>query len=239
MKSFLPGLADAVFPPRCMACGAVLSEKGRPFCIPCFSQIKFIRSPLCDYCGRPFPEGEEKDHLCGDCLVSAPAFLAARALGQYERALMDVIHRFKYGGKVSLGERLGTMMAEYAYPSFLISDYSLVMPVPLHPRRLRQRGFNQALILAREISRRFSLDLDFSSLRRSVFTAPQVGLGRDMRELNIKGAFSVAAPARIKGAKILLVDDVYTTGSTVHECARLLMKNKAERVAVLTLARAF
>jgi ComF family protein len=159
-------------------------------------------------------------------------------LGQYENVLMDVIHRFKYGGKISLGERLGELMAKFTYPAFDLADYSLIMPVPLHPRRLRQRGFNQAVILAGGISRRFPIVLDFLSLKRIVFTEPQVGLGKDMRERNIRGAFSVADKGRIKGERIILVDDVYTTGSTVKECARILMKNKAEKVAVLTLARA-
>jgi len=221
-----------------MACGTVLREKNKSFCPDCFSQIEFIRSPLCSLCGQPFSEPGESDHMCGICLLAAPPFAVARALGQYERVLMDVIHRFKYGGKMSLGERLGEFMADCSYPSLAIADYSLIMPVPLHPRRLRQRGFNQAMILAREIARRFSLGLDFLSLRRVVFTEPQVGLGKDMREQNIRGAFHVADAGRIKGENIILVDDVYTTGSTVKECARILMKSKAEKVAVLTLARA-
>jgi len=238
LRSVLRCLADVVFPPQCVACGTVLRETKLSFCPDCFAQIEFIRSPLCSLCGQPFSEAGESDHICGACLQAAPAFFVARALGQYERVLMDVIHRFKYGGKVSLGERLGGFMADFSYPSLAIADYSLIMPVPLHPRRLKQRGFNQAMILAREISRRFSRQLDFLSLRRIVFTEPQVGLGKDMRELNIRGAFQVADAGRIKGEKIILVDDVYTTGSTVKECARILMQNKAEQVAVLTLARA-
>jgi ComF family protein len=221
-----------------MACGTVLREKKSSFCPDCFSQIEFIGSPLCVLCGQPFSEPGESDHMCGACLLARPPFSIARALGEYERVLMDVIHRFKYGGKISLGERLGEFMADLSYPSLAIADYSVIMPVPLHPRRLRQRGFNQAMILAREISRRFSLRLDFLSLQRIVFTEPQVGLGKDMRERNIRGAFHVADAGRIKGEKIILVDDVYTTGSTAKECARILMKNKAEKVAVLTLARA-
>lgn len=238
MRSVLSCLADVVFPPQCMACGTVLREKKLSFCPDCFSQIEFIRSPLCSLCGQPFSEPGESDHICGACLLATPAFSVARALGQYERVLMDVIHRFKYGRKISLGERLGEFMADHSYPSLAMADYSLIMPVPLHPRKLRQRGFNQAMILAREISRRFSLNLDFLSLQRNVFTEPQVGLGKDMRESNIREAFQVADAGRINGEKIILVDDVYTTGSTVKECARILMKNKAEKVAVLTLARA-
>jgi ComF family protein len=238
LQSVLKCLADLVFPPQCMACGTVLRENKLSFCQDCFSQIGFIYSPLCSLCGQPFSEPGVSDHMCGACLLAAPAFSVARALGQYERVLMDVIHRFKYGGKTSLGERLGKFMADFSYPSLAITDYSLIMPVPLHPRRLKQRGFNQAVILAREISRRFSVHLDFVSLQRIVFTEPQVGLGKDMRERNIRGAFRVADAGRIRDEKIILVDDVYTTGSTVKECARILMKSKAEKVAVLTLARA-
>ena len=112
------------------------------------------------------------------------------------------------------------------------------MPVPLHARRLRERGFNQSMILAEEISRHFSINLDFLSLRRVVRTESQASLSREMREQNIKGAFSVADAEKINGEKIILVDDVYTTGSTVKECACILLKNKAAEVAVLTLARA-
>ena len=238
MKNILKGIADVVFPPRCMACGAVLIEEGIYFCPDCFARIKFIRSPLCPRCGVPFAETGEQDHICGACLLSDPAFSAARALGRYETALMDVIHKFKYGGKTAVGEKLGKLMAEFPYPAFNIMDYSLIMPVPLHPRKLRQRGFNQSAILAREISRRFSIALDFSSLKRVVFTDSQSSLGKEKRAINVKAAFAVADPEKITGQKIILVDDVLTTGSTAKECARALLKHKAEQVAVLTLARA-
>jgi len=238
LKHALECLAHVIFPPRCVACGTALPEKRSSFCSDCVARIEFINSPLCPLCGQPFSEPGTGDHLCGDCLLSIPPFSAARALGKYERVLMEVIHHFKYGGKTSLGEVLGGMMAEYSYPSFSIGDYSLIIPVPLHHRRLRQRGFNQALILAREISRRWRVDIDFLSLKRKVFTEPQVGLGRELREHNIKGAFAVADQGRIVNEKIVLVDDVYTTGSTVKECARVLMKCQAKEVAVLTLARA-
>jgi len=238
VNSFLAGLTDALFPPRCMACGAVLSEEKQSFCSDCFLEIKFIQSPLCPCCGQPFAEPEDKDHLCGDCLLSRPPFSTARALGRYEMALMNVIHKFKYGGKIASGVRLGKLMAEFSYGAFNIADYSLIMPVPLHTRRLRERGFNQSMILAEEISRHFSINLDFLSLRRVVCTESQASLSKEMRERNIKGAFSVAHAEKINGEKIILVDDVYTTGSTVKECARILLKNKAAEVAVLTLARA-
>jgi ComF family protein len=176
--------------------------------------------------------------MCGDCITSQPAFSVARAVGSYETTLLEAIHRFKYNGKISIGEALGKFMAEFKYSDFNIADYSVIMPVPLHPKKLRARGFNQSLVLAREISKYFSLPLDFLILKRHIRTEPQINLGKKERESNVRGAFSVTNPHKIQGQKIILVDDVYTSGSTVKECARILMKNKADKIAVLTLARA-
>jgi ComF family protein len=238
LKRFIQGLSDLVFPPRCMACGVLLAGPGgESFCSPCYSLIRFVAAPLCPCCGIPLT-GAGADHLCGDCLVSRPPYTIARAVARYEAVLLDVIHIFKYKGKITTGEVLGKIMADHAYPDFSIADYSLIIPVPLHPKRLRERGFNQAVILAREISNRFSIPLDFLTLRRHVFTEPQVNLGKDRRTANVRGAFVVKDGKKIQGQKIILVDDVYTTGSTVKECAGALMKHGAQEVAVLTLARA-
>ena len=130
------------------------------------------------------------------------------------------------------------MMADHAYSGFTIADYSLIVPVPLHPKRLRERGFNQALILAREVSKRFSLPLEFLALERHKFTEPQVHLSKEQRLENVRGAFAVRKNKRIEGQRVILVDDVYTTGSTIKECAGTLMRSGAADVAVLTLARA-
>lgn len=162
----------------------------------------------------------------------------ARALGKYEETLLDVIHLFKYHEKISVGEALGRMMAKTSYDSLAIGDYSLIIPVPLHPKRLRERGFNQSLILARQISKMFSIPLDFITLRRKIRTEAQVNLSRQKRAANVRGAFEVTDRNGIEGKKILLIDDVYTTGSTAKECSEILMKNGAEEVAVLALARA-
>lgn len=118
-----------------------------------------------------------------------------------------------------------------------MADYSLIIPVPLHSKRLRERGFNQSLILAREISKKFLIPLDFLTLRRHMYTDAQINLGRKDREANVKGVFSVRDSEKIQGQRIILVDDVYTSGSTARECTRILMRNNAESVAILTLAR--
>jgi ComF family protein len=129
-------------------------------------------------------------------------------------------------------------MADHDYPSFRIDDYSLIVPVPLHPRRLRQRGFNQSVILAREIARRHGIAMEFRALRRIVDTESQAGLKKEERRSNIRKAFGMSDPDRVSGKQVLLVDDVYTTGSTLGECARTLLKGGAESVGALTLARA-
>jgi len=239
LKRILAGLSDIIFPPRCLTCDTVLERHEElPFCPACFAKIHFIDSSLCPCCGIPFSGADGGSHLCGDCIAAKPSFTSARAVGRYQDTLLEAIHRFKYNGKISIGETLGRMMAEYPYTEFNISDYSLIMPVPLHPKRLRERGFNQSVILAREISRSFRITLDFMTLRRHTYTEPQVSLGKNDRAVNVRGAFSVHDPDRVAGRKIIIVDDVYTSGSTVKECARVLMKNKAAKVAVLTLARA-
>ena len=239
MKEILTGIADLIFPPRCITCGVVLKEHGPlPFCPPCTAGIHFIRSPLCPRCGIPFPVTEGEDHLCGECLVTRRPYAVARAVGLYEETLLTAIHLFKYRGRIGIGKVLGKIMADFAGGIWDMNVFSVIMPVPLHRKRLRERGFNQAVILAREIAKRFSLPLDFLTLKRAVFTAPQVGLGREERSVNVRGAFAVRKPERMAGKRILLVDDVYTTGSTLTECARTLLKAEADSVAVLTLAKA-
>ncbi|MEA2014539.1 MAG: ComF family protein [Thermodesulfobacteriota bacterium] len=238
-KKMVSGLADLLFPPECPTCGAILNiHSEHPFCPECLSSINFIRSPLCTSCGVPFPDTTGTDHLCQDCIVSRPSFSIARAMASYNTILLNAIHLFKYRGNVPVGEALGKMMAHTRYDSLEIGRYSLILPVPLHPNRLKERGFNQSLVLARQISDLFPIPVDFLALRRSVRTEAQVNLSRQQRMANVRGAFEVSDHDRIYDRRILLIDDVYTTGSTVKECSEILMKAGAAEVAVLTLARA-
>ncbi len=239
MKTTLRGLADVLFPVTCVVCDAFPDEE-LPFalCRSCFSEIRFIGSPLCPCCGLPYPDESAIDHPCGDCLSGKQYFNAVRSLGVYENALLKAIQRFKYQGNLPAGETLGALMASHAYPAFEIDDYDVIMPVPLHLERLRERGFNQSLILARAVAQAASKELDFRTLRRSVRTAPQTGLKKEDRAANVRGAFELVDKDRVHGKKVLIIDDVYTTGSTVRECSRILMKGGAAATGVLTLARA-
>jgi len=240
LKEIMTGIADVIFPPRCITCGEILHDHGTlPFCLQCTAGIRYIRSPLCPRCGIPFTTPEKEDRLCGECLVTQRPFALARAVGLYEDTLLEAIHLFKYRGRIGIGNVLGSIMADFAGGIWDMKVFSAIMPVPLHRKRLRERGFNQAVILARKIAKRFDLPLDFVTIRREVLTKPQVGLGHEERSVNVRGAFTVRKPERTAGKRILLVDDVYTTGSTLAECARTLLDTGADSVAVLTLARAF
>jgi ComF family protein len=128
-------------------------------------------------------------------------------------------------------------MADFSFPDLEFRDYSLIIPVPLHIKKLRKRGFNQSIILANSLGKKWQIPINFSLLKRSKFTLTQTGLDKKERERNIKGAFEVKDKTKIAGRNIILIDDVYTTGATLNECAKKLIKAGAQKVAVLTLAR--
>jgi ComF family protein len=171
-------------------------------------------------------------------LRKRPFYEAAAAPYLYEGSLMTAIHHYKYGPKSSLASSLGPLLARFAEGWIKNSDGLLTMPVPLHPKRLRERGFNQSLLLARHVAGRLQSELDFLSLRRVRYTLPQTGLGKDERRKNVRGAFELREPEMVKGKTILLVDDVSTTGNTLNECARVLKKAGCKKVLCLVLARA-
>ena len=233
-------LVDFFFPPRCPFCGENRGDEktSAGVCFSCFSQIRKTAHPRCPRCGVGFTSDSGDDHLCSDCLAGDGYFTKARALAHYEGIMPGIISRYKYQGESRLAKPLGDLLAGYEEPDFSFRDYLLLVPVPLHSRRLRRRGFNQALLLARRISRRYSLPLDFTALRRIRATTPQTELSASERRKNIRGAFAVFQEQVVTEKAILLIDDVFTTGATVEECAKVLLKAGANRVDVLTLARA-
>ena len=238
LNGALRNITDVIFPPRCLGCVEILPQQYlQTFCPACKEKIKFITGSLCPICGMAFFDSPAPDHLCGNCLESKPYFSLARAVAIYETLILDAIHQFKYGRNISTGSALASFMAEFCFPNFDFTDYSLILPVPLHIRRLRERGFNQALILAKAIEKKYQIPVNFSLLKRRKFTLTQTGLDKKEREKNIRGAFAVTGNAKIEGKNIILIDDVYTTGATINQCAKTLIKAGANKVAVLTLAR--
>ena len=238
-------LVDWLYPPRCRACGArIHGRDAEYFCAGCWPHIELISHPLCHLCGRPFPDAGGDDHTCGACLARSPQFVSARAWACYpreeieEHPLRQVVQKFKYGRRISLGKPLGRLMAWGCQEFLSACPVDLIIPVPLHAKRLRWRGFNQSVLLARQISRVYKIPMDPFVLRRDHETAPQTQLAEDERRRNVRGAFLVHPERSVDGKNILLVDDVYTSGATVNECSRILKRSGAKQVFVVTLARA-
>ncbi|HEX2931516.1 MAG TPA: ComF family protein [Candidatus Binatia bacterium] len=238
-------LVDWLYPPRCRACaGRIHGRDAEYFCSLCWKQIQPIAHPLCTLCGRPFPDAGGEDHACGVCLKREPHFVTARAWACYpreeleEHPLRQVVQKFKYGRKVSLGKPLGRLMARGCQEFIAAWPIDLILPVPLHRKRLRWRGFNQAALLARQIARAYQIPIDVFLLERRRETATQTQLSEEERRRNVRGAFALNAHRSVTGLKVLLIDDVYTSGATANECSRTLLKAGAEQVYVLTLARA-
>jgi len=236
---FLRTLLDTIFPPLCHVCRSFLADPTEiHLCAGCREKIIPLRSPLCPVCGVPFATENGIDHPCGQCLTTIRPYIAARAATHFEGPVQELIHRLKYGKKSHLSRPLGLLTAA-ALGNFLAEIAADgIVPVPLHRKRLRQRGFNQSQLIGRVLAKKWHIPLMAHNLRRIRWTEPQTGLSAAERETNIRGAFAVEAPDRFKGKRLLLVDDVYTTGSTVAECAKTLCRSGAQGVMVITVARA-
>jgi ComF family protein len=229
---------DLLFPPLCHSCRAFIPNAGRiHICTDCLATSRSLDSPFCTVCGVPFRTEGGLDHLCGDCLSKPPAFAAARAAVVYEGAVRELIHRFKYSGRVQARRPLGLLLAERL--AGFVHDVApdLILPVPLHPKRLRRRGFNQAVLLGELVSREWGVPMARRVIRRVRWTEPQITLAAGDRAANVRGAFAVADPDIVRGKRILLIDDVMTTGSTLSECARMLGKAGAAAVFAAVVAR--
>jgi len=184
----------------------------------------------------PYPADEGHDHLCQACLLEPPPFLKVETVGLYEGRLRQAVHRFKYRGEFSLDRSLGHLLASVLESSDADFRPDLLIPVPLHLNRLRERGYNQSLLLARVLGRRWRIPVCSRLLVRVLPTPPQQGLRAAERRRNIKGAFRVNAS--LKGEKVLLIDDVMTTGATARECSGTLLSAGAKEVCVAVIGRA-
>ena len=235
LKAFL----DILFPPRCHFCKSFIPGAGElHLCGHCLDACGIIRSPLCKKCGVPFYSDVGEDHLCGHCIDRPPPFTSARAAALFEGPVRELIHRLKYNRRVQHRRPLAQLAVRHLAPFVEDSKANLVIPVPLHVKRLRQRGFNQAVLLGEIVAREWGLPLMRRNMRRIRWTEPQINLSLAERAANVKGAFSVSNPLLIRDKRIILVDDVYTTGSTASECARVLTNAGSSAVFVVTIARA-
>ena len=152
LSEIFSDLSEVIFPPQCLGCAEILHPfTGQMFCSLCHDKIQYVNGSICSICGISFADSPAENHLCGDCLEKRPYFSHARAVFSYESIILNAIHQFKYKSNISVGEMLASFMADFSFPDIDFADYSLMIPVPLHIKRLRERGFNQSLILARAI----------------------------------------------------------------------------------------
>ena len=222
---------DFALPPRCGGCGAIV-EQVHSFCADCWKQLEFLGNGGCLTCGLPLQATDAE--MCAACLAKPPRIERTRAAVVYDDISRSLVLRLKYGRK----EALARTMARYMAP-LIASELveGVLVPVPLHRTRLWQRGFNQSVLLARELSRATGLGLEPWALRRVKRTPPLKGMTLLQRRRTVAGVFKVREQADLKGRTVVLVDDVLTTGSTANACARALKRAGAARVELVSWAR--
>jgi ComF family protein len=217
---------DLLFPPHCVVC----SRMGTWFCGDCLASVEPVPQPVCTRCGEPMLRGR----VCSSCRVNPLQLDGVRSVAIHGGALRQAIHHFKYQHRRELAEPLGRLLYTYWQEGNLPVD--VVIPVPLHASRQRERGYNQSALLARVLANQASLPFNDRDLTRTRATAPQVGLGAEERKVNVENAF-VWKGGGLSGARVLLIDDVCTTGATLEACALALRQHDADSIWALTLAR--
>ena len=234
-RRWFDGLLDVLLPPRCLACSAAVDVPGR-LCGACWAGVDFIAAPYCHCCGLPFAFDEGADVLCGACLGHPPDFDQARAVLRYNGVAASLVKGFKYHDRTHGAPAFAAWMGRSG--ADLLAPGDAVTPVPLHRRRLFSRRFNQSALLAREIAAAAGLAFEPDLLIRTRHTKSQVKFTSWRgRAENVRGAFAVRPGRAVEGRRIILIDDVMTSGATVNACAHTLKRAGAAAVGVLTLAR--
>ncbi|MBO1022216.1 ComF family protein [Methylobacterium sp. SD274] len=236
VRSISAGALGLIYPPTCAGCGAATADP-HALCPRCWSSLRLIEQPYCPRLGTPFPVDLGLGPLLSPrAIADPPVFGRARAVALYDDVARDLVHRLKYEDRLDLAAPMARMMASAG--AELLREADCLIPVPLHWTRLWRRRFNQAALLGRGIGRIASLPCETSLLARVKATRSQVGLSRAARATNLQGAFRVPASAkpRLQGRRILLIDDVTTTGSTANAASRVLLRGGAASVDVLTFA---
>jgi ComF family protein len=239
MTGVLTNCLNLLYPPVCQLCHQQRAEARDGFvCGECRSHVRFIRAPFCERCGLPFEGDLTTKFVCTNCNDLDLHFTSARSAVVARTVVLEAIHRFKYSRALWFENFLTGLLVHEAAPALLAGEpWHYVVPVPLHSVKLREREFNQAAILAAALARATKIPLGEKILRRVNPTATQTLLTRDERAANMKNAFVVRQGARLKGKRVVVVDDVFTTGATTNACAQALQAAGAAEVSVWTVAR--
>ena len=234
----LNGVADLIYPRECGGCACSMAEDEGALCWDCLASCAPVTRPFCERCGDPI-EGVSVDGFrCSLCRRRPPAFTIARSAFRYRGKLKHAMHGFKYSARLDLAENLAQMLESCVRAYDFDQNIDMILPVPLHATRFRERGYNQSSLLAKHLSSRLGLHYRPAQiLSRVRDTATQTGLNARQRAVNVHGAFNVAHSARVHGQSVLLVDDVMTTGATVSAAAKALQSAGATGVYVVTVAR--
>src|SRR3954451_15989361 len=227
--------AEVALPPLCAACREAVGSSG--LCAACWAKLSFIAPPYCERLGIPFPFDPGPGVLSMEAIADPPAYRRARAAVRFDDVARTLVHALKYGDRLDLAPMMGRWMATAGRP--LTAEADVIIPVPLHWRRYWARRFNQSALLAEAIAKASQVPLVLGALKRVKATPQQVGLSQSARALNVQGAFRVSpsGKAAVAGRRLILVDDVITTGATVDACARALLRAGAAEINVLTFAR--
>lgn len=238
MRRFARVLAY-LYPPACLVCDSICESGNAPnLCGRCKASLVPLQRNRCPVCAIPYSSeaalSYSPEHRCGNCRKKAPYFSRTIIPFAYEGPLVKAVQNFKYYGKTALSRTLVALLIEFMSD---LPEIDVVLAIPLHPSRLRERGFNQAALLAQPLAKYLQRPFLLDNLERVLPTSQQVGLAKEERIKNIRRAFVVHRPEAVRGKHILLVDDVFTTGATFNEAAKVLTRAKAKRVIACALAR--
>lgn len=237
-KSWLDAVLSFFYPEACQICGVARARPDEGYiCAGCAAKVEYIEPPFCERCGRPVAGEITGPFECAQCLETPRPFEYARAAVKSSGLALDVIHRYKYQRALWCEPFLARLFELRAKPVLAAAQWDMIVPVPLHPVKEREREFNQAERLGRLLSRATGIPVNAGLVRRVKYTQTQTRLTRAARAENLQGAFKGRKGLRLKGERVVLVDDVLTTGATAGECAKVLQRMGAGNVCVWTLAR--
>ena len=238
MTGIVANTLNLLYPPVCQLCVKQRAEAHDGYvCGKCWSHVRFIRPPFCARCGLPFEGDLTTEFNCTNCHELELHFASARSAVVAKSVVLEAIHRFKYSNALWFENFLGGLLVREAAPVLRNEKWDCLVPVPLHPVKLREREFNQAALLAAQLARASGISLNEKILHRVHSTATQTLLTREERAANMKNAFAVEKNVQLNGKRIVIVDDVFTTGATTNACAQALRAAGAAEVGVWTVAR--